>query len=160
MNLMLAWGTNFYLSWEDFTYFLGRNGTNTRDRLYRSRIVQPNGSYFGWTYLFNSSSNLLKTSNLFERVGLWGLFALFGRDRLVRLFSIWFTWHFGLLGQFIAICPGPPQYKHRRFAQRLCFSSSDNGPCLCVASISIGVGTSIGVILDDCLESGLAATDA
>ena len=28
----------------------------------------------------------------------------------------------------MAMCPGPPQYKHRRFARRRCFSSSDNGP--------------------------------
>ena len=53
-----------------------------------------------------------------------------------------------------------PQYKHRRFAQLLFFSSSDNGPRLHVASISIGIGTSVGVMLDDFLESGIAATDA
>ena len=44
----------------------------------------------------------------------------------------------------MAMCPGPLQYKHRRFARRRCFSSSDNGPRRWVISISMGVGLSIG----------------
>ena len=55
----------------------------------------------------------------------------------------------------MAICPGPPQYKHKRFARRHCFSSSDNGPHHCVISIFMGVGLSIGVGLRGCLGVGV-----
>ena len=44
------------------------------------------------------------------------------------------------------MCPGPPQYKHRRFARRRCFSASDRGPRCRATSISIGVGPLIGVV--------------
>ena len=54
----------------------------------------------------------------------------------------------------MAMCPGPPQYKHRRFARRRCFSSSDNGPRRSVISISMGVGISIGAGLRVCLGVG------
>ena len=53
----------------------------------------------------------------------------------------WFTCLVrGRCGQFIAICHGTPQYKPSRFARRLCFSASDNGPRRRAASTSIGVG--------------------
>ena len=39
--------------------------TSTRDGCYMPRVVQPNGSDFGRTYSFNTSSNWLKTSNVF-----------------------------------------------------------------------------------------------
>ena len=39
-----------------------------------------------------------------------------------------FTCLLGLWGQFTAIFPRPPQYRHRWFARRRCFSSSDNSP--------------------------------
>ena len=70
----------------------------------------------------------------------------------------WLTCRRGLCGQFIAICPGPPQYRHRRFARRRCFSASDNGPRCHVVSISIGVGPSIKLGFDTC--GVLATTEA
>ena len=54
----------------------------------------------------------------------------------------------------MAMCPGPPQYKHRRFARRRCFSSSYNGPHHRVRSISMGVGLSIGAGERVCLGVG------
>ena len=40
------------------------------------RTVQSNGSDFGQTYSFNTSSNWLKTSNVFLWQGLLGLLGL------------------------------------------------------------------------------------
>ena len=54
----------------------------------------------------------------------------------------------------MAICLGPPQYKHRWLVRRLFFSSSDNGPRRWVMSISMGVGLSIGTGLRVCLGVG------
>jgi hypothetical protein len=43
---------------------------------------------------------------------------------------------------------GAPQYKQSRLARRRSFSASDKGPRRRVASISIGVGPSNGIVLD------------
>ena len=56
------------------------------------------------------------------------------------LTTTWFTCILGLWGQFTAICHGPQQYRHRRFARLRWSSSSDNGPRRRVVLISIGVG--------------------
>ena len=52
---------------------------------------------------------------------------------------------------FSSICCGPPQYKHRRFAQHLHFLASDNGPCTCAALISIGMGLFTKMGLSACI---------
>ena len=62
----------------------------------------------------------------------------------------WLTFCLGLCGQFTIICPGPPQYRHRLFAQRRYFSTCDNGPRRRVISNSIGVGNSIKHGFDTC----------
>ena len=77
------------------------------------RVVQPNGSDFGRTYSFNTSSNWLKTSKEFLWQGLLGLLGLReGGAEIEMGYSwalTWLTCCLGLCGQVKAICPGPPQ---------------------------------------------------
>ena len=141
---------------------IGWNGTTTKDGHYMPRVVQPNGSDFGRTYLFNTSSNWLMTSNVFLWQGLLGLLRLQEDRAEIEMGLLWvLTWltsRRGLCRQFPTICPGPPQYRHRLFAQRRYFSTCDNGPRRRVISNSIGVGNSIKHGFDTC--GGLATTEA
>ena len=117
-------------------------------------------------YSFSSFLNILELSCIPREVdSVLVLLRLSGTPRetdsdLVLLVQavIWFTCLFGLWGQFTAICPGPLQYKHSRFALRRCFSSSDSGPRRRVVSISIGVGVFVGDALYGSLGKGFATT--
>ena len=64
------WCAYLDYDWENIIDLLGQNATITRNWLKRPMIVQPNGSNFGWTDLFTSSSSWLNASNLFIIVGL------------------------------------------------------------------------------------------
>ena len=56
------------------------------------------------------------------------------------------------------MCPGPPQYKHRRFARRRCFSTSDKDPRQYGTSISIGLGPLDGIMCVWVVLIGVEAT--
>ena len=52
---------------------------------------------------------------------------------------------------FSNICLGPPQYKHKWFAQHRHFLALDNGPCMCAVLISIGMGLFTKMGLSTCI---------
>ena len=70
----------------------------------------------------------------------------------------WITFPIGVCGQVIAIWPGPPQYKHKWFSHRRCFSALHRDPRRCVESISIGVGPQLIAWIG--FEGGVATIEA
>ena len=95
------------------TWLTWSNGTTTRDGGYMPRAFQSNGSDFGQTYSFNTSSNWLKTSNVFLWQGLLGLLGLREGGAEIEMGLSWaLTWltcRRGLYGQFTIMCLKPPQ---------------------------------------------------
>ena len=95
-------------------------------------VNRSNGSYFDWTYSLNTSSSI-KYVKPIKWCKVARIARCSWRIKIKFTVSTWLTLYLGWWRrQIINICPGTPQWKHRRFAWYLYFSAFVNGMMSCL----------------------------